>query len=327
MALDVVLLSLGLGLLLAGGHALVSGASQLADSLGVSELAIGLTVVAFGTSAPELGVNLLAAVEGSSAIAFGNVIGSNIANLALALGLSMLLRPHRIESNIVAREIPIMLFATAAALILGLDRIRGAAESFDRSDGLLLLLLFSLFLYYTVSSVLAERGRDPLATAAAEKGRSLAFWTAGRAGLLTAVGLAILLVGAELTVSRATSLAGRLEISHAVIGLTVVALGTSLPEIVTCLVAAWRGQANLVVGNVVGSNIFNLLFVLGATSVVSPVAVPRAGGAADLVTAAIFTALVLPMARTRERWLLRWQAVGLVVAYLGYMTWRFGAGP
>lgn len=322
MPLDLALLVVGVGLLVAGGHALVSGASRLADSLGVSELVIGLTVVAFGTSAPELGVNILAAVEGSPAIAFGNVVGSNIANVALVLGLTTLLRPQRFESVIVSREIPIMLFATSAALILGLDRFRGEPEVFDRNDGLMLLLLFSLFLYYSISSVIAKRSRDPLAKTAAGRVQSIEFWTAGRATFLAVAGLAILLVGAELTVSRATALAVRLEVSRVVIGLTIVAIGTSLPELVTCLVAAWRGQSDLVLGNVVGSNIFNLLFVLGATSLIRPVAVPRPGGGADLVAMLAFSVLLLPLSRSRRSLVVRWQGGAAVFAYLGYLVWR-----
>jgi len=324
MVLDVVLLTVGFSLLIAGGHALVKGASQLADSLGVSELTIGLTVVAFGTSAPELAVNTLAAVEGSSAIAFGNIVGSNIANVTLVLGIAALVRPLKIESAIVSREIPMMLLATAATLILGLDRIRGETELYDRSDGLMFLLLFALFLHYSISEVVSKRSRDPFVKVVAESVVLSAFWTAGKAGMVALVGLGILLAGAELTVARAVSLAVSLDVPRSVIGLTIVAFGTSLPELATSIVATWKGQTNLAVGNVVGSNIFNLLFVLGTTAVIRPVEVPLTGGAADLVALAVFAALLLPLFRSPMSRITRWHGVALVMAYLGYLVWRVG---
>jgi cation:H+ antiporter len=322
MAFDVVLLMLGMTLLVAGGHALVEGASQLADSLGVSEVAIGLTVVAFGTSAPELAVNTLAAISGNAPIAFGNIIGSNIANIGLVLGLSALVRPLLIESEIVSREIPMLLLASAAALILGLDRLRGADELYDRADGLIFLLLFSVFLYYSISEVVAKRRKDPLAESAAENVHARAFWTRGRALLLAAAGLAILFGGAQLTVANAVSLAEALDVPGVIIGLTIVALGTSLPELATSLVATWRGQTSLAVGTVVGSNIFNLLFILGATAVIEPVEVSEVRGGADLVAMAMFAALLLPLSRSDGSHIVRWHGVALVAAYLGYMAWR-----
>jgi cation:H+ antiporter len=320
-----LLLCVGLGLLVAGGRGLVSGASRLAAALGVSELAIGLTVVAFGTSAPELGVNVLAALRGDAGIAFGNVVGSNIANIALVLGFCVLLRPLRIESVIVFREIPMMLLATAAALVLGFDRFRGTGEVYDRSDGLILLLLFSIFLYYTVSEVVAKRRTDPLAEVATRGLETRDGWTTGRAGLLACAGLCVLLAGAELTVSQAVALAEMLGVSRAVIGLTIVAVGTSLPELATSLVATWRGQTNLAIGNVIGSNIFNLLFILGVTAVLRSVELPAGGGAADLLALAAFSAVMVPLSRTQGSRILPWHGAGLVLAYLAYMIWRITA--
>ncbi len=323
MALDVLLLAIGLSLLVAGGHWLVRGASQLAESLGVSELAIGLTVVAFGTSAPELSVNAAAALRGDSAISFGNVIGSNVANVGLVLGLCAVLRPLRFESAIVSREIPMMLLATVAAVILGLDRMRDAPEVYDLSDGLMLLLLFSLFLYYTVSAVLGERDTDSL-TASTRGGPASAAARWLPAGLFGALGLALLLLGAQLTVSSASALAEAMGVPSVVIGLSVVAVGTSLPELVTSLVATSKGQTSLAVGNVVGSNIFNLLFILGLTSVVRPVAVPAVGGGADLAALVVFSVLLVPLSRAGDARVGRLEGGALVVAYLGYIGWRLG---
>ena len=325
MTTDALLLLAGLALLLAGGHALVTGASRLAETLGVSDVAIGMTVVAFGTSAPELAVNLLAAVQGSSAIAFGNVVGSNLANIAAVLGFSALLRPLKVESVIVSREIPMMILATLAVAVLGLDRIRQAPESYDRSDGLILLLLFSVFLYYTVSEVLAKRGGDPLVGSAATAAPGADHASVPMSVLAVVAGLGLLVVGADLTVTRAVSLAEQLDVPRVLVGLTVVAIGTSLPELATSLVAAWKGQTNLAIANVVGSNIFNLLFILGLSATASPVEVPASRGAPDLVAVTLVSVALLPLARSNGSRIVRWQGGALLIAYVGYLTWRIAA--
>jgi len=322
VAVDSLLLAVGMALLVAGGRFLVAGASQLAGTLGVSELTVGLTVVAFGTSAPELAVNTLAALEGSADIAFGNVIGSNIANIGLVIGLCAMLRPLLIDSLILRRELPMMLLATSAALILGLDRIRGESEAYDRADGVIFLLLFSVFLYYSIAEIVRGRRQDPMAEAAAESAHRDRFWNAGKAALLAAAGLVLLLGGAELTVAHASALAEELGVPRAVIGLTIIALGTSLPELATSLVATWNGQTDLAVGNVVGSNIFNLLFILGATSVIRLVEVPVEAGSTDLAAMAAFSLALLLLARAQGSLIVRSQGAVLVAAYLGYMAWR-----
>ena len=160
---DLLVLALGIALLIGGGEAMVRGAAALARQLGVPPLVVGLTVVAFGTSAPELAVNVIAAVRGNGAVAFGNLIGSNLANVGLILAMSAVIRPIAVESVVVNREIPMMLLASAATVIMGFDVLRGAdSSSYDRSDGLLLLLLFGVFLYYTIADTLRRRGSDPL---------------------------------------------------------------------------------------------------------------------------------------------------------------------
>jgi cation:H+ antiporter len=324
MPTDLFLLALGMALLVAGGRAIVSGASQLASALGISELAIGLTVVAFGTSAPELAVNGLAALRGNTAIAFGNVVGSNIANIALVVGLSAMVRPVVIESAIVSREIPMMLLATIATVILGLDRIRGETEVYDRADGAMLLLLFSVFLYYSISEVIGKRRADPLVEAATQHSPA-GGGAVGRNALLAVVGLGILVVGAQLTVSHAVSLAEALGVPRVVIALTVIAVGTSLPELATSLVAASKGHTSLALGNVVGSNIFNLLFVLGTTAAIRPVEVPSLGGDADLAVLGAFSLALLLLALRREARIGRGAGAGLGVGYLAYVVWRFSA--
>lgn len=322
MAPDILLLLVGIAMLVGGGRTFVDGASRLAEAIGVSELAIGLTVVAFGTSAPELAVNMLAAARGDGAIAFGNIIGSNMANIALVLGISAMVRPLRMESMIVSREIPMMLLATMATVILGLDRFRGQLQSYDRSDGLMLLLLFSVFLYYSVSEVLLGRSRDPVAQVAGGLRSGRSTWAAGRSLGLAAAGLVVLLIGAQATIAGAVSLAQALDIPRSYIGLTVIAFGTSLPEMTTSLVATLRGQASLAVGNVVGSNIFNLLFILGTTAVIRPVEVPVLGGTPDLAALVAFSIVLLPLSRARGARILRWHGAVLVLSYLAYLAWR-----
>jgi cation:H+ antiporter len=314
------MLVVGLVLLVAGGRAAVEGASRLARSMGISELTVGLTVVAFGTSAPELSVNVVAAIRGDGAIAFGNVVGSNMANLALVIGVAALARPLVIGRGLVYREVPMMLLATAAALVLGLDRLRTEPEVYDRSDGIALLLFFLVFLYYTVAEVVVRRR-------ALERGLEAPGWMhgAGReaawmALVLTVAGFFALVAGGRLTVSGALEIADGVGAPEELIGLTIVAIGTSLPELVTSLVAALRGQADLAVGNVVGSNIFNLLFILSTAAVIADIPVPAGG--VDLLALVGFSVVLLPLALRDGARIARWHGALLLVVYAGYMAWR-----
>jgi len=319
--LDLIWLALGLALLLGGGEMLVRGASGLAREFGVPPLVIGLTVVAFGTSAPELAVNVTAAWHGDSALSFGNVVGSNIANIGLILGVSATVRALEVHGTVISREIPMMLVATAAAVVLGLDRIVAAPEHYDRSDGLMLLLLFGVFLYYTIAEVLRGRGRDPLVRQAEARGATGRLQTIASSTVVALVGLGTLVGGAELPVGSAVALATALGVPKAVVGLTLVAVGTSLPELATSVIAVRAGQLDLAVGNVVGSNIFNLLFVLGATATVGNVPVPQAGGT-DLAALALFSAALLTVARSQRHRIVRLEGIALLVAYLAFTGWR-----
>ena len=323
---DFLTLAGGIALLLVGGYVLVRGASGLASSFGVSPVVIGLTIVAFGTSAPELAVNSMAAIQGQSALSFGNVIGSNLANLGLILGVAALLRPLDIEGRIVVREIPMMLLATAAVLVLGLDpRLRPTADGYERADGVMLLLVFCVFLYTAVGDVVRGRPADPIVEQAKDAAeRPEPGGRRGVNGLSVLLGLIGLYLGGELTVSGASALARSAGLSEAVIGLTVVAVGTSLPELVTSLIAARRGQFDIAVGNVVGSNIFNLLLILGVTSTLAPVRVPE-GGFADLALLVVLSVLLLPLAATHRRRIVRWEGAVFLVAWLGYTAYRVSA--
>jgi cation:H+ antiporter len=314
--MDWLLLILGLVVLLVGGEGLVRGATGLARSFGVSPMVIGMTVLAFGTSAPELAVNVNAAVKGSSELTFGNVIGSNIANIGLILGITALVQTLRIHRSIVTREIPIMLLATGLALVLGLAG--PAPHQFDVVDGSILLAAFALFLFVTVRN--ARRDDDFIHQAEEETAEKPPLGP-GLGSIVTLLGLGGVLLGSHWTVQGATGVARALGMSEALIGLTFVALGTSLPELTTSLFAALKGHADLAVGNIVGSNVFNILFILGVSAVIRPVPVPPDGGRMDLILMAAFSVVFLPLAVTQKR-LGRFEGLLLFSGYAAYIAWR-----
>jgi cation:H+ antiporter len=318
VATDILLLLTGLILLLAGGDALVRGAAALAHRLGISPLVVGLTVVSFGTSAPELAVNLTAALRGSGELSFGNVIGSNLANIGLIVGLTALLRPLDVQAVVVWRELPMMVLATAFALVFALDTVLSgdASSRYDRGDGIVLLLLLSVFLYYTAREVFRQRE-----SRRGKVGLAVGSWSVPRSLLVAATGLAVLVVGAQLTVKGGVGIARSAGISEAVIGLTLIAIGTSLPELAASLIAAWRGQAEIAIGNVIGSNIFNLLLVLGATAAVRPVPIP-AGGVLDLVALCVLSVLLWGVCVNQGRRIIRVEGALLLTIYLTYLSQR-----
>ncbi len=321
MWLDGLILAAGIALLVGGGEAMVRGAAALARQLGVSPLVIGLTVVAFGTSAPELAVNLTAALQGTGAMAFGNLVGSNLANIGLILAGTAILRRLSIEGSVITREIPMMLLASVAALVMGVDALRGEPESMvDRSEGLLLLLFFGIFLYYTIAETLRKRGSDPFVEQASEQHAGERLQSMSGSTVLVVAGLVGLTLGGRFTVEGAVDLATALGAPKALVGLTVVAVGTSLPELSASLIAARRGESDLAVGNVVGSNIFNLLFVLGVTACVRPVPVP-ADGRADLIAMSGFAVALFVICMVR-RGIGRIEGLALLAAYVGYVSWR-----
>jgi cation:H+ antiporter len=321
MLADSLMLVVGLATLIAGGTWLVRGASALAAALGVAPVLIGLTVVAFGTSTPELVVNVSAALRGNTEIGFGNVVGSNIANVGLLLALAAIVVPLSIHRTLVIREIPMMILACAAALVLAGGVLLGEVSSgYSRGDGLMLLLLFTVFLYYTIGEALQQRddasgssGGEAVASTTpppAERPRSV--------GLVVG-GLMALIAGGELTVRGAIGVANAVGIPEAVIGLTVVAIGTSLPELSTTLTAARKGHGDLAIGNIVGSNIYNLLFIWGLSVSIEPSALP-AGGAVDLLVMTAFSLLLFPFVLTQNR-LSRIEGALMLLAYGGYIGW------
>ncbi len=311
MVLNIAFLIVGLVLLYYGAEALVRGSAALALRLGVTPLLVGLTIVAFGTSAPELVVSLRAAMSGSSDIALGNVVGSNICNVLLILGLAALINPLKVELQIVKIQIPTMI---AVSLLLWLFLLNGVIS---RPEALLLLMGFAAFnfgSYWLSRRQLSETVQEIYPDAAPQSQRptwlNIVFIIAG---------LALLVLGADLLVKGAVSIAKALGFSEAVIGLTVVAVGTSLPELATSVVAAVKNEADIAVGNVVGSNIFNILLIIGTSAMVTPV---PAGGITfgSLAVMTLAAVVALPMAWTGFK-LNRVEGALLLSGYVVYVVW------
>lgn len=300
----------GLAALYFGGEWLVRGAAALALRMGVSALAVGLTVVAFGTSAPELVVSLQAALGGANDIAVGNVVGSNVANVGLILGLAALLRPARVEAKIVRLDGPL---AVVVSLVL-LAMLWG--DTVTRAEGSVLLVGLATYVVFTFRQARRESRQVRGEFAAAAPAPTLAI---GASVLFVAVGVATLVLGGHLLVSSAVVLATSLGISQAVIGLTVVAVGTSLPELATSVVAVLRGEGDIAVGNVVGSNLFNILGILGLTSAIHPLARGEIGWATLGVMVA-FAVVLVPLLYTRLE-LSRFEGAALLLAYVAYVGW------
>ncbi len=322
MLWSVLILLVGLAVLLGGAELLVRGATAIAQRLGVPPLVIGLTVVAFGTSTPELAVNVSAALAGNTGISFGNVVGSNIANIGLILAIAALVKPLSVHASIISREIPMLLLGTAAAITMAFDRVLGGAavDEIGRGDGIVLLLLFGVFLYYTLMSAFSKSGdvyvaelKEDIASHPPQK-----LWISA---VITLVGLIGVIAGGELSVHHAVVLARYAGVSDALIGLTIIAIGTGLPELVTTIVACRRGASDLAVGNIVGSNLYNLLFVQGVTAVIRPVTIP-AGGHADLLVMAGLTAVLLPLSIYRPHRIGRAGGALLLTAYIAFVVWR-----
>lgn len=310
MTLTIAQAAGALILLYVGGESLIRGASALASLAGVSPLAIGLTVVAFGTSAPELAVSVDAALSGANDISVGNVVGSNIANIALILGLAAILRPAIVQAKLVRLDAPIMI---VVSLILVGVLANGEAS---RLEGSVLLIGLTVYTVYTFRQARreSEEVRDEFSSVASEASVGNVVSV-----LLVVVGLGLLMGGGHMLVGAAVRLAQSLGIGEATIGLTVVAIGTSLPELATSVVASLRGQGDIAVGNVVGSNIFNIMGILGVTAVVHPL---RLGEITwlDLGAMVGLACVLMTMLWTRLR-LGRGEGTFLVASFVVYVSW------
>ncbi len=319
MVLNLLILFAGFFILIYGADQLVKGASSFAKQAGVSSLVIGLTIVAFGSSAPELIVNVFAAINGSSEIALANVMGSNIANIFLVLGIASLVRPLVVGRLPVWREIPFAILGTGMVLALAMDNMLGnGVNVVSRGEGIALLGFFSIFLYFTGMSVLRSRAKNG--------GEKITEYKPLKSWFMIAIGLIGLIVGGKLIVDGAVSIATALHVSEALIGLTVIAIGTSLPELVTSVVAAYKGHTDMAIGNVVGSVIFNALWIVGLSATISPLSV-HPGGEIEIWIAFIAAFLLFPFMVNGKRVgeLVRWEGAMFLcfyVVFIVFSIWR-----
>jgi len=310
MVISFILLIIGFFLLIKGADYLVEGSSSLASKLKVSELLIGLTIVAFGTSTPELIVNIISSSQGNTDIAFGNVIGSNIVNILLILGIAGLIYPLRTEKNTVWKEIPFSLMAAVALLILCNDMIlNGEPSILSRGDGLILLLFFIIFLTYSFGLSKVEIQDKP----------DIKIFSNRRVVVYILVGLIALFFGGRFVVNSAVDIAQKLNISEKLIGLTIVSIGTSLPELFTSAVAAKKHKSDIAIGNVVGSNIFNIFFILGISAVIRPLPYPNILNSDLIILIVASLLLFLTMFTGQKRRLDRWESFLFLILYLGYV--------
>jgi len=304
----ILYLAGGLVMLFLGAEGLIRGSSNLAIKIGITPLVVGLTVVAFGTSAPELVVSLNAALKGNSSISLGNVVGSNIANIALILGTAALIKPLNVHAKVIMREIPIMIGISALLLLLLIDGEVGFVDGLIFVIGLIAYLIFNV--------ITARKEKNPEVEEEFKEGLK------SRLGIPVSIfimiaGLGLLILGANLFVQSAVAIAKIFNVSDAIIGLTIVAIGTSLPELITSIVASYKKEADIAIGNVVGSNVFNILCILGITSLIIPISTVGIGYI-DLGVM-LFTAIILfPLSRTGFS-ISRLEGAFMLAGYIGYI--------
>lgn len=325
MIADILLFIVGLALILSGANALTDGASSIAKRMKVSELVIGLTIVAFGTSAPELAVSAISAIKGNGDIALGNVVGSNLFNTLMIIGCTVLVRPLKVSRLLIKKEIPLCILASFVLILLCADATEGCvAGGLSRTDGLVLLCFMAIFLSHTFSIAAGEEQKASVpasnggcgADTAVESGiKEMPLW---RAILFSIGGLIFLIAGGESFVRGASGLARALGASESLIAVTIVAGGTSLPELATSVVAALKGKSEMAVGNVVGSNLFNIFLILGLSSTISPIKLAGIG-AIDLGMV-LLSSIVLWFVGVfyKERTITRAEGALMIALYVAY---------
>ena len=311
--MDILLLIVGLGLILAGANFLTDGSAAVAQRLRVPEFIIGLTIVAVGTSSPELVVSVLSAIAGKSDVAIGNIVGSNIFNVFLILGICALIRPRPLTRSTIRRDIPICMVVSLLLFVLASDALLhlGPTDRLGRGDGILMLILYVALMWYTIRAA----GRTEETPAEGTKAQ-MAPWLAA---VMIVGGLAGLVFGGELFLDSATALARQLGVSESVIAITLVAGGTSLPELASSVVSLVKGKADMALGNVIGSNIANILLILGLSATINPLTM---GGitTTDLAVVILTSLLLFLTAFTfRRRAVDRWEGVLFLVIYALYI--------
>jgi cation:H+ antiporter len=310
-----ILFFIGFILLIKGADWLVSGASSLAYRFGVSALVVGLTIVAFGTSAPELIVSLLASMNGSTDIAIGNIVGSNIANILLILGISAVIYPLAVQKSTVWKEIPFALLGVLVLFIIANDQIidGASASMISRIDSLVLIAFFAIFLYYIFGT--AFQGSEQKSE---EQNADFVPW---RVTLQIIGGLIGLVVGGKWIVDGAITFASSLGVSESLIGLTIVAIGTSLPELATSAVAAYKKNVDIAVGNIVGSNIFNIFWILGISAFVTPLPFTASSNIDVLVAIGATLLLFFALFVGRKHTIEKWQGIVFILLYIAYIIY------
>lgn len=315
--LTYILFVIGFVLLISGANLLVEGSSSIAKKLNISSIVIGLTIVAFGTSAPEFIVNIFASVQGNTEIAIGNIMGSNIANILLILGVSSIIYPLATQENTVWKEIPLSLLAAILLGVMVNDTLidGGTFSGLTRIDGIVFLSFFIIFLYYTfgISKVSGENTDLEIKEMSFMKS---SFYVAG--------GLLGLVFGGKWIVDGAIKIAEGFNVSQSLIGLTVVAIGTSLPELATSAVAAYKKQSDIAIGNVVGSNILNIFWILGFSSVINPLPFSKDSAIDIIMTIVSSLILFLIMFVGKKHTVERWQGVIMIIIYIGYVAYLIG---
>ena len=312
-----ILLILGFAMLIKGADYFVDGASGIAKILKVPSILIGLTIVAFGTSAPEAAVSIGAAINGNNGIAIGNVLGSNIFNISVIIGITAMIFPLDVTKQTIRKEIPLTLLAGVALLILSADAFfrNGQSLLLDRADGAILLLFFAVFIYYIIEAAL--NSKDKRENYMPENDHETP--KAGLNIIYTLGGLAAILIGGNWVVSSSIAIATQFGISQTIIGLTIVAVGTSLPELITSITAARKKNTDIAIGNIVGSNIFNIFFVLGVSALISPIQIePQL--MAELFINIALTIVLLIFSRTNSK-IVKWEGGIFILLYLLYMAY------
>ncbi|KKP43038.1 MAG: Na+/Ca+ antiporter, CaCA family [Parcubacteria group bacterium GW2011_GWA2_33_14] len=322
MIITYILFFVGFILLIKGADLLVDGASSLGKRLGISTLMIGLTIVAFGTSTPELIVNIFASIQGNTDIAIGNILGSNIANILLILGISAIIYPLAVKRGTVWKEIPFSLLAAIVVAFMVNDAFidNDLWSGLTRIDGLILISFFVIFLYYVfgISKADPTSPNEDLTKQTDATPRVYSLW---RSYLMIGGGLLGLVIGGKWIVDGSVMIATNLGVSQALIGLTIVAVGTSLPELATSAVAAYKKNVDIAVGNIVGSNIFNIFWILGLSAVVRPLPFPQIL-MSDVFMTVIATLLLFAVLFVGKRHIIeRWQGFCFVVIYIGYIAY------
>lgn len=315
MIINILLLILGFIFLIKGADIFVDGASSTAQNFKVSKMLIGLTIIAFGTSAPEFAVSMNALASGSTDMVLGNVIGSCILNILLILGVAAVIRPIKIKDNTVKKELPLALLISSLLAVLMLDIKLGSGiiDQVSRADAIVILLFFTIFVYYLIALAKQKRELKEDEKPQFKLGKSLIF---------VAIGLIGIIIGSDLVVNNATKIATSLGVSERIISLTIIAFGTSLPELVTTIVSSKKGEQDLLLGNIIGSNIFNICVVLGIPIVIFGTITPFSFQGIDLIML-VGSSLLLFIVSETKRTITRIEGILMLIAFFTYYTLVF----